>query len=185
MTTVAALAYGGDVWMVGDTATTLRGNRLAGSLRKVLQFSVGDDTSALLGVSGDGALAHLAQRVLADVAAPGRDVDAWAHRIASVLTLVAVRNGLVDDGRIAGTMLLGYAGKLWALTHHQALPIPDGYTAVGSGGDIALGVLAAMAPQVNGPHIAVKVVRDAVLIAGRFDLHTDGVGEVMWVTSAR
>ncbi len=163
MTTVVAVARDGRVHMAGDTRTNVYDRPVYG-VRKILRLAVGDRSEALFGICGDGALLGLADTVLEvpDAPADGADPHRWANLIAVRLTEAALAAGLVEDGRMSGSGLLAWNGRLWTLAHSQAIAMPDGIGAIGSGEGIAIGVVDALLARRVSPDAA---VREAVRIA--------------------
>lgn len=146
MTTVAAIARDGVVHMAGDMLTNIYDRPMPGSARKILRGEAVGGAELLFGVSGDGALLGLIDAEL-DVPRPpraGADPQRWAHQIAIAVTRIAVEHSVVDEGRLSGCVLLGFAGRVWTLTHAQAIPHPDGVAAIGSGEGLAIGALDAL-----------------------------------------
>lgn len=171
MTTIAALADGKRVWMAADSCTNVydRPLPLPGTAGKIRRLKVGEET-ALLGYCGDGALPSLVEASMT-VHQPGEDeeLDVWAHAVARAVTQMAVEAGLVESGRLDGSVLLGFRGRLWVLAHMQALVIIDGVCALGSGEGPAIGVLDAL----NGSRPAAELVGLAVEIACRRDRYSE------------
>lgn len=156
MTTVAAVASGGSVYMAADTCTNVYDRPIA-SARKLRTLAAGGER-ILLGLCGDGALADLAETEL-HLEDPPHDGAAhlFAVHVARRLTTLSVDFGLVQDGRMDGSAVLGWRGRLWTLVHQQAIPHPDGIAAVGSGEGPAIGALDAL--LANGVDPAAAVLR--------------------------
>ncbi len=163
MTTVVAVARDGRVHMAGDTRTNVYDRPVSG-VRKILRLSAGDGAEALVGISGDGALHGLVDTVLEVPSPPvdGADPYRWANLIAVRLTEAAIAAGIVEDGRMSGCGLLAWNGQLWTLAHSQAVAMPDGIGAIGSGEGVAIGVVDALLARRVSPDAA---VREAVRIA--------------------
>lgn len=169
MTTIAALADGQTVWMAADSCTNVYNRPLPGAARKIRRLHVGDDT-ALLGYCGDGALPSLIDASLT-VERPdnNNDLDTWANAVARAITELAVDAGLVEEGHLDGSVLLGFRGRLWVLTHMQAVVITDGICTLGSGEGPAIGVLDALV----GTRPADQLVRLAVELACHRDRYSE------------
>lgn len=169
MTVVAAYAVDGAVHMAADSMNNVYDRPVPGGAVKIVRCDVGSEPM-LIGVCGDGCLASLALRRL-DVPPVNGDEDDWAFEVATALTTLAVEHGVTNDGRIDGTLLLGWRGRVWTLTHHQAIPHPDGIAAVGSGEGPAIGVLDALTECGVDPRSAVET---AVAVAIRRDRYCGG-----------
>jgi hypothetical protein len=72
------------------------------------------------------------------------DCQAWAMSVAVELNRWAVETGITQDGRMDGSVLLGWHGRLWTCSEVQAIPHPDGRAALGSGEGPAIGALDAL-----------------------------------------
>jgi ATP-dependent protease HslVU (ClpYQ) peptidase subunit len=171
VTTVIGVARDGLVHMAGDTTTNVYDRPIPGGVRKILRLETADGFEVMVGISGDGALAGIADCDLEVPAAPapGADPQRWAHLLASRLTQAAMAAGCVEDGRMSGSVLLGWDGRLWTLAHAQAIPMPDGIGAIGSGEGIAIGAVDALLSMHVPPGVAVL---QAVRIACRRDRYS-------------
>jgi len=137
------------VLMACDTGATDGFGRVWADQPKILRKTLGTTGQhALLGIAGKRALYGLARHNLSIDGAPNpdslEDLDEWAHRIAQAWTELAVEAkppATNDNGHLDGDAILGHAGRLWHLTEGLADRITSGYTAIGSGGDLALGAL--------------------------------------------
>jgi ATP-dependent protease HslVU (ClpYQ) peptidase subunit len=179
VTTVAALAVGGVVYMAADTCTNVYERPIIGGARKVRRISTGTG-EALLGFCGSGGLPDVVaahHKVTAEPTPDAGDdnVHGWAHAIACAISDVARDAGLVDDGKLDGSVLLGWNGRLWTLVHHMAIPHLDGIAALGSGEGPAMGALDVLAELQVAP---VDAVRKAVLIGIHRDRYSEGPVQV-------
>jgi ATP-dependent protease HslVU (ClpYQ) peptidase subunit len=162
MTTVAALALDGEVYMAADSCTNVYERQIIDGARKIRRLPVGN-YEALMGVCGSGGLADLVAYRLELDDSPGDhpgDVDRWAATVAQAVTELAVEAGLTEGGHLDGHLLLGFRGRLWTIVHSQAIPIPDGVAALGSGEGPAMGVLDTLlgeVPPSEAVHRAVQV----------------------------
>jgi ATP-dependent protease HslVU (ClpYQ) peptidase subunit len=174
VTTVVGLAVDGMVFMAADSQVSLCERPMPGAVRKILRLPIDSGGEVLLGIAGDGALAGLARRFLKIATAPGSDeadVVDFVERIAQGMSEVARDHGIVEEGRMAGLLLLGWGGRVWTLVHSQAIPHLDGVAAVGSGGDAALGAVDALRGFGVDPWDA--VVRAVTIAIGR-DINSAG-----------
>lgn len=175
MTTVVGLARDGRVWMAADSQVSLCDRPMPGSVTKILRLPVGGDGGeVLLAIAGDGALSALARRFLKIGCLPGPGADGvtdFVDQIAQDMSELAREHGVLEEGRMAGTLLLGWNGRVWTLVHSQAIPHPDGLAAVGSGGDAALGAMDALLDLGVDP--AEAVVRAVRIAIGR-DINSAG-----------
>ena len=154
MTTVVAVAQGHDVWMAADTMTNIY-DRPVYTARKIRRVST-PSGDLLLGFSGDGALADMVQYRVGYPALTGDRLDLWATSIAIAISTQGVAEGLVDDGRLGGNLILGTQGRLWTLVHMQAVAHDDGMAAVGTGEGPAIGALEALLLLGEKPEFAVQ-----------------------------
>lgn len=145
MTTVVGLARDGAVWMAADTLTNVYERPIPGAARKILRLPAGGG-EILLGITGAGALVGiLAAGLKVDGEPnPGQDPQPWAHAVAVAVTELAIDAGITENGKLEGSLLLGWSGQLWTLTHAGAIPHPDGIGALGSGEGPAIGALDAL-----------------------------------------
>lgn len=190
MTVVAAIALDGRVVMAADTVSQYQGTLVQGA-HKIRRLQAGD-TEVLLSGSGNGAIVQLAERLLKIEATPGPQADEqnwddWAAVVASAISeiLAEIRPPVTTSTSesqtfIDGAYLLGTAGRLWYLFTHQALRVIDGIAALGSGSDLALGVLSSVEAveesQVPGSATSDRPTPEAlasaaVRVACRFDPH--------------
>ncbi len=184
MTTLLAVAHAGVVHMAADSLTNVYERPVVG-VRKILRIPVADQThtngEVLIGVSGDGALAALlrfhlkldsapAGTALADLDGPDGP-DAWAATVAQAITVIAQEHGVLEDGRLDGHLVLGYAGRVWTVVHCQAIPHGDGVAAIGSGEGPAIGAVDALLSTGMDPARAVPM---AVRIGIERDKHSAG-----------
>lgn len=173
MTTIAALAVSGHVFMAADTVTNVYDRPIVGAVQKIRRVPIGQDGhkgECLIAVCGDGALADMVSHllVLDSVPAEGDDSQSWAAAVARACTALAVEQGLTEAGRLDGTLLLGWNGQMWSMPHGQAIRHLDGVAALGSGEGPAIGALDALRNQMD-PEIAVTT---AVHIAIERDKHS-------------
>lgn len=179
MTTVVAWATGGAVYMAADTCTNVYERPIIGGARKIRRIATGTG-EALLGFCGSGGLADeiaAHHRIEAEPApdATEDNVHAWAHAIASAMSDIARDAGLTADGKLDGNVLLGWNGRLWTLTHHMAIPHPDGIAALGSGEGPAIGALDVLAELGMAP---AQAVRKAVLVGIHRDRYSEAPVQV-------
>lgn len=141
MTTVCAVARKGRVVMGADSMTNVYDRPVYGVL-KVRRFPAGPG-ECLLGICGDGATADLLTAHLTIPTPPGdsASLQPWALSVAQAVTSVAIEYGILTDGRMDGSVLLGHAGHVWTLSHQQATPHHDGVAAIGSGEGPAIGAI--------------------------------------------
>jgi ATP-dependent protease HslVU (ClpYQ) peptidase subunit len=177
LTVVAALADGQRVVMAADTASNYAGTQIQGA-RKIrrVEFPTGGGGMLVAG-SGSGAIFAVLAGLDVEAMPPTGDSaavwDAWAERVASTftnrlttMTPPLLRSTEGGGQQIDGAFLLGAGGRLWYLFTHQAVPVPDGIAALGSGGDLALGVL--NSTDLRAVPLQVPVVR-AVEVACKYD----------------
>lgn len=179
MTTVAALAADGRVFMAADSCTNVYERPIVGGAHKIRRVPAGVG-SALLGFCGDGGLADTVAADLKLDAEPSEsdeDRQSWASAVARAVTDLAVGAGFIEDGRLSGTLLLAWRGYLWTLSHAHAIPIPDGVAAIGSGEGPAMGALDVLRelPTVS-PAAAVRRAVEIACARDRYSmppLHSD------------
>ena len=180
MTTVLALARGGRVVMAADTLTNVYERPIPDGARKIARLPIrrttpydGRPPELLIGTAGAGGLLATVRRLEPPLPPTDGDLQAWADEIARAVTTAAVDAGLTDEGRMDGTLLLGWAGQLWTLTHYMAIPHADGVAALGSGEGPAIGaldvLLEAYPTQAPG-----ELLTRALRVAAARDRHTGG-----------
>lgn len=157
MTTIAAVARDDAVWMAADSATNVYERPIVDGARKLRRLSVGGREECLLGICGAGGLADLIglRLKLTEVPDEDGDLQPWAAAVAWAVTDLAQEAGLVDAGRIDGSIALGFRGRLWTLSETHAIPHPDGVNCLGSGEGPAIGALDVLLEQDLDPIEAV------------------------------
>lgn len=169
MTVVAAISHAGRIVMAADTATNYSGTYVDGAI-KIRNLQVGDQP-ALIAASGNGAILSIVERHLKLDHAPDPvdtgDVQKWADATATAISELCAGQTppLLEENRIDGAFLLGWAGHLIYLFTHQAVLVPDGIAALGSGCDVSLGAMHVAMKHDTAPDVAVV---DAVHLACRF-----------------
>ena len=173
MTTVIACARDGHVWMAADTRTSVFDRPVLDAANKVRLFSVNYREPVLLGCAGAGGLLDLLEaeeNLVLEEPLPD-ELDAWAADVARLITKLALEAGFRnDDGELDATLVLGYRGRVWTVTHNWAVPHRDGIAAVGSGEGVAIGALDALLGEGAGPGVATRI---AARIACARDRHSD------------
>ena len=174
MTTVAALAVRGTVWMAADTMTNVYDRPVPGAARKIMRLEA-QGVPLLVGISGN---AGMTGRIRAawnpdDVAAPplgdGYRLQEWAEAVSTLLTQPVVDAGMTDaDGQMDGHFLLAAAGSIWTIFHHAAVPHADGRATVGSGEGVALGALDAVLGSVDDPETALRYAVEIACVRDRW-----------------
>jgi ATP-dependent protease HslVU (ClpYQ) peptidase subunit len=173
MTCIAALVRDGQVWVAADTIAVTGDDRVWHGRTKIVRKAIGRTDEALMAACGDGVLTDLIRYDLQLPAPPDpgddNDCNAWARATAAALTELAVdcKPPVLDDGHLNGAALLGHAGRLWYISQNSAHPVRR-FTAIGSGGDAALGVLDVLTEQDADPEYAVQ---RAVIAACRYDVN--------------
>lgn len=169
VTTVVGLARDGAVYMAADSMTNAYERPISNGARKILRLPAGGNGEALIGVTGSGGLPGVIAAELKIFEAPSEDQDPqpWAHTIARDITKLALDSSLAEDGHMSGTVLFGWGGRLWTLTHAMAIPHEDGIAAVGSGEGPAIGAVDALLvagmtdlPQIVARAVAIGINRD-------------------------
>ena len=182
MTTIAILVAQGHVYMSADSAGTSGvGRRWYRTRPKIARLTAGE-RDVLVATAGPTSLNAFVYFHLKLDAAPNpsddADCDRWAQAVADAITSWAAEaqpTVLGADGHLDGTVVLGYAGRVWNIHEHHADRIATPYLAVGSGGDLALGALAALHTQVAAGQMTPReATRLAVQIAARWDDGTAG-----------
>ena len=165
MTTVAALARDGHVWMAADSLTTVY-DRPVTSMRKIRRYPARTG-EALVGISGTGAIAAVLDADLKLAEVPEyEDLDDWGNDVARKASAICTSSGVAEEGQMAGLLLLGYQGRLWSVTHCYAIAHPDGVAAVGSGEGPAIGAidtLLAVCPDMPPSEVVARAVQAAIL----------------------
>lgn len=141
MTCIAGIAQNGKVWMGGDSGTCGEVSQVD-AIPKVVKRN-----GVLIGTCGDARLADL-MRFCLKVPRLKKDEDVDSF-MASRFT-AAIRKCFSDhayphkeyDSAYDGMMLVGIKGRLYEVDGNYALSrVADGYNAIGSGAQVALGAL--------------------------------------------
>jgi ATP-dependent protease HslVU (ClpYQ) peptidase subunit len=167
MTVVAGVAHGGRCWLLADTEARCGDGKMGSALPKVRRVG-----GYAYGCAGDGRGCDVAVRW----ALPkwdGSDPREWV----TLKLIPVVRQRMKDcDERGADIdWLIGVGGVLMFVDSKQGVTVWEhGYGAIGSGGDVALGALAATPglPPVRRLKLAVEV-------AGRHVGSVGGMGRVV------
>jgi ATP-dependent protease HslVU (ClpYQ) peptidase subunit len=181
VTTIVACAQDGAIFMGSDTLTNVYERPMRGAARKVIRMGVeGESDAALAGVAGDMGVLSLLQYQLQQLPAvppasgypsAAEQLNAWAYAVCRALSAAAVEAGIVEDGRMAASVLLGYRGRLWTLVHAALVHHDDGRAALGSGEGPAIGALDALLDKGFAP---AEAVQEALQVAAWRDKHTAG-----------
>lgn len=175
VTVIAAVADGTRVWMAADSQATDGHGRIwarAASQTKLVRLAVGADTG-LMACEGAGELESIARHRMKLDHAPDptddADCNAWAGAVAESFAELAVERVppvTTADGAIDGRALLGHAGRLWLLAGSAALRIASTFTAIGAGGDYALGALHALdaAGRLHDPVQALRIAVETAIV---------------------
>ncbi len=193
MTVIAALVHDDVVYVATDTIATDGRQRRWHGVRKTHRMQVGLASEALIAAAGPLTLSTTWER-LASNASPDTDdladCDQWAQTLAVAYTeTVAERVPPPSSEDLdQSEAVLAFAGRLWTIEAHLALPVEGAYTAIGGGGDYALGALEVAHPLVVAGTIApAQAVAAAVRAAikhcascgGDVDVQTLAPGELM------
>lgn len=173
MTTIAAIARDGDVHMAADSMANIWDRPVIGGVPKLIRRPAQGGGEVLFGCSGDAAISALIRYGLHLDAVPGPadDPQPFADTVAQAVTELARDTGLLENGRMSATVLMGWHGQLWTLTHGIAVRHPDGIAAVGSGEGPAMGAMyALLSPTVDPARTVVAAARIAITL----DRHSDG-----------
>lgn len=169
MTTIAALVLDGVVHVAADSCNNVYDRPIIGGAQKIIVKRT-DGENVLLAVCGNGGLMAIIREKLDVENTPADYVDdsdkddaqTWANKVAFKLTDLAVEAGLTSDGKLDGTVLLGWNGQLWSLTHMQAIPHPDGIAALGSGEGPAIGAIDALQDRGDGKSVVIRAAEIAI-----------------------
>lgn len=173
MTVIAAVARDGHVVVAADTGCTCDGvvDRALPKIRRL-----GDD--ALIALSGT---MHCIPRLRHLKVKPRKDLDRWAQDVAEKVTDLMFAGPPMlnnDKDQMECNLLLARHGRLWYIDTHVAYPVPDGYAVLGSGSEVAYGVLAAALGMGAAPEQAVTL---AVQTACERRIDCNLVGGVMQI----
>lgn len=147
MTVIAGIAHQGNVYLGGDRGASDGDSIIAMTTPKICK--VGD---FIMGYAGSGGLGQIIKHL-----------ECWNRHPKNAERFL--RNDFVEEfqtarAKIGGkdeeeaTLLIGYKGILWEIDTSDYACFPFGYSAIGSGGPIALGSLhssqlSAMAPDLR------------------------------------
>lgn len=173
MTTVAALAAEGKVWMAADSTMIFEWEQRNRGTPKVEQ--VGD---LLIGAAGSGTLGEAVRhRLELPAQADGQSDEAYLNvTVADALRQVVKQCHLQSNDNprhFNGTLLIGFHGRIYRMScDYVASLMSDGYDAIGSGADYALGALRILSAQAGLEPEA--IVRQSVETSKFFDMGTGG-----------
>lgn len=172
MTCIVGLKDQGKVWMGGDSQITSNNTKLTTTGDKIFQID-----NFLIGVTG---YTRISQLIQYSFEPPKRypDTDVMKYMVtefAGALRYCLRHNGMWTnvDGMESGEfqLLVGYEGRLFKVSGDLCVSEPvEGFHAIGSGGTLALGALAAT-EDILDPE---KRVRMALEIAEKYDPYTRG-----------
>lgn len=142
MTTVVAVAQDGIVVMGADRATNVYDRPVIG-VTKIRRITPRHGDRFLIGYAGDGALPAVLERHLTVDDTPDIDAphDPWASAIAEAISDIAMDRHITENGRLDGSLILACHGRLWTVSHMQAIRHLDGVAAIGSGEGPAIGAV--------------------------------------------
>jgi ATP-dependent protease HslVU (ClpYQ) peptidase subunit len=163
VTTVAAVAAAGSVWMCADSMTNVFDRRMPGAARKIMRLEA-RSVPMLIGTSGNAGMTgrlraawNAEEAPLLPNEASAEQLQDWADEVSTLLTQPILDAGMVDaDGRMDGHFLLGAAGNIWTIYHHAAIRHADGRAAVGTGEGLVLGALDVMLGAGEAPEVALQ-----------------------------
>lgn len=172
MTTVAAIARRGTVHMASDSMANIWDRPIISGVPKIHRHPAAGGGAVLLGCSGDAGLGTLIRSGLKLDAAPAGDDDGqgFADAVALAVTELARDAGLLENGRMSATALLGWHGHLWTISHAVAVRHLDGIAAIGSGEGPAMGAMHAL---LDTSLTDEQIVRAAVRVGITLDKHSD------------
>lgn len=173
MTTVAALARDGHVWMAADSSINVYDRAVCDGARKIRRLKAGTDGVLVAGAGEAGILAIASQLQLDQPPDDGDDPQPWVEAVALQATRLAVDLSLLGEGRMAGTLLFGWRGRLWTISHATAIPHADGIAALGCGEGVAIGAIDALLDAGLDVPPAELVVRAVTLACAR-DRYSEG-----------
>jgi ATP-dependent protease HslVU (ClpYQ) peptidase subunit len=146
MTCIAELVKGGNVYIAGDSAGSNNWHQLTLRLdRKVFRR---DDLNMIFGCCGSYRMTQLLHYVFAPPL-PASEEEDLEHYMATTF-IDAVRSCFTEGGfakkkeerEKGGSFLVGLRGRLFQIESDYQVGVSlDGYAAIGSGDDIALGAL--------------------------------------------
>jgi ATP-dependent protease HslVU (ClpYQ) peptidase subunit len=149
MTVIAGVVQDGVVWMGADSLTTSwhLGNRVLERkiVRRPVHVEEGDGAELLLGTAGD---VRMGQRVKWRLDPPTlrkrQDTYEWALEFADRFqeVLAEDKGGRRSNGYADGRLLVAFQGRLFILAgSYGVVEAEQGYNAIGSGNELALGAL--------------------------------------------
>ena len=162
MTCIAAVVWGNKVTMGGDSAVTGYVEQTLAA-KKVFRHG-----SFLLGYSGSVRMCNLLAYVFAP---PELPADMPIERYLTTLFADALRTALKDAGNAykekeqeqsAGYFLLGYRDRLFRIgSDYSFVEVCEGYDAIGSGCEVALGALHATHSLELAPRKRIELALEA------------------------
>lgn len=176
MTTVAGLVFNGEAWLGSDSATAFGWQQRMKVEPKVLQHFVQGGSRLLIGSAGRAAITT---SITYHFKPPIQTIQTDEEYIATLL-MVALREAIAatqayqdNERNMDGDCLVGYRGKLYRIgCDFIASQMEDGFDAIGSGSDFAIGALAIL--RQNKKLTPQQILTQALEVSKRFDMGTAG-----------
>lgn len=163
MTAIVAIKHAGIVYMGGDSAGSTDV-----AIRTRIDPKVHKLGSVLIGYSGSYRASQLLSHSLAFPARPAKmKVEKFMVTLVADAVRECLKAGSIEKIDAHGAqVLIGYQGRIFNLyDDYQVEEIAEGYNAIGSGADVAMGVLYATASTKKSP---IERIEFALQAAERF-----------------
>lgn len=158
MTCIAAIKKDGKVFIAGDRAGT--GGYVQHNQSEPKIFQVGE---FLIGYSGCYRMAQIV-RYHTHLPKPREDQEIVEFIVTEIVS--SIRRAMIDQGANSkergadmqgGGIIIGYRGRIFRIeSNYQVFGSNDDYTAMGSGGEVALGALYALRSSKESPKRKLK-----------------------------
>jgi ATP-dependent protease HslVU (ClpYQ) peptidase subunit len=151
--------------MAADSLVNVYDRAVPAGARKIRRVKAGRSEALVAGAGHSGILAAISRLNLETEPANQDDAQRWAESVAVQATRLAVDLSLLDDGTMNGTVLLGWGGRLWTISHATAIPHADGIAAIGCGEGLAIGAIDALLDaglQITPTDLVVRAVTLAI-----------------------
>ncbi len=156
MTVIAGIAHQGSVYISGDRGASDGDSILSMTTPKICK--VGD---FIIGYAGSGGLGQILKHMSCWNEHP-KDVEKFL-RMVFVEEYIKAREKIGGKDEEEASLLIGYKGTLWEIDTSDYACFPFGYTAIGSGGPIALGSLHSSQHTGMSPDLRLEIALNAAI----------------------
>ena len=156
MTVIAGIAHQGSVYLSGDRGASDGDSILSMTTPKISK--VGD---FVIGYAGSGGLGQIVKHLECWTRHPKNPEKFLRNDFVEEYQTARAKIGGKDEEE--ATLLIGYKGVLWEIDTSDYACFPFAYTAIGSGGPIALGSLYATKNSPISPELRLNAAINAAI----------------------